>query len=93
MCQAAHPDIQKQVFDELAAAGLTQRGFEASDWGRLPLLAAAIKGALRLCPPAPFGGSRLIVTPEGADICGHHVPKVSQWGSRLRLPPVVAVSD
>jgi cytochrome P450 len=73
--QAAHPDIQEQIFAELAAAGLTQRGFAASDWGRLPLLAAVIKEALRLCPPVPFGGCRQVVTPGGAELCGHHVPR------------------
>jgi cytochrome P450 len=48
---------------------------EASDLGRLPLLSAVIKEALRVCPPAPFGGSRICPV-DGVDMCGYKVDKV-----------------
>ena len=54
----------------------TGRDFEASDLGRLPLLSAVIKEGLRLCAPAPFGGTRHVVDEHGAQLCGFHVPKV-----------------
>lgn len=74
---AAHPDVQQQVFEELQAEGMTQGGrdFEASDLGHLPLLSAVIKETLRLCAPAPMGAMKYVENQEGADMCGHHVPK------------------
>lgn len=51
------------------------RSFEASDLGRLPVLSAVIKESLRVCPPAPFGGSRICPT-DNVDLCGHTIHKV-----------------
>jgi hypothetical protein len=42
-----------------------------------PLLSAVIKETLRVCAPAPFGGTRWVVQEEGVDMCGYNVPKVS----------------
>ena len=81
--QAAHPDVQQQVFEELQHAGLATtttspgKPFSAADLNRLPLLSAVIKESLRLCTPVPFGSSRHVVEDEGAEVCGYHIPKVS----------------
>lgn len=80
--QAAHPDVQQQVFEELQQAGLATtttspgKPFSAADLNRLPLLSAVIKESLRLCTPVPFGSSRHVVEEEGAEVCGYHIPKV-----------------
>ena len=58
------------------SAGVPGRPFDASDLGRLPLLSAVIKETLRVCAPAPFGGTRWVVQEEGVDMCGYNVPKV-----------------
>ena len=52
------------------------RPFSASDLNRLPLLSAVIKESLRLCTPAPWGGTRHVVDEEGVELLGHHLPKV-----------------
>lgn len=59
------------------------RDFSASDLNRLPLLSAVIKEALRLCGPAPLGGSREVVAEEGADLCGFHVENVRCTAKQL----------
>lgn len=59
-----------------APAAAQARDFAASDLGRLALLSAVIKEALRLCTPAPYGGARHVVNQEGATLCGYHVPTV-----------------
>lgn len=80
--------MQEQVHAELQAAGLAAsssagggpgRPYDTADWAHLPLLAAVTKEALRLCPPAPFGGTRQVVVEEGADVCGYHLRKVWGW--------------
>jgi len=60
----------------LRSAAASGRDFEASDLGHLPLLSAVIKETLRLCAPAPMGAMKYVENQEGADMCGHHVPKV-----------------
>lgn len=83
--QSAYADVQQQVYEELQQAGLATRPnnsssgreFAPSDLNSLPLLSAVIKEALRLCTPVPFGCSRLVTEQGGAELCGHHVPKVS----------------
>lgn len=52
------------------------RAFEASDWGRLPLLSAVVKEGLRLLPPTPLGGVKVCTT-DDTELCGFKVPKVS----------------
>jgi len=91
VCQALRPDqslhyLSGTTYSYIAVlcpvapggGSTTGRDFEASDLGRLPLLSAVIKEALRLCTPVPYGGSREVVTEEGADLGGYHVPKVSR---------------
>lgn len=78
---ACYPEVQEQVYAELQEAGLAASGdragreFAASDLNRLPLLSAAIKEALRLCTPVPYGGTRHVVDDGGAELCGYKVPK------------------
>lgn len=71
-------------------AGGTGCPFEASDLGRLPLLSAVIKEALRVCAPAPFGGTRYVVQEEGVELCGFHVPKVRVLQCLAGAEPVIA---
>lgn len=59
-----------------AAAAASGRDFEAPGLGHLPLLSAVIKETLRLYAPAPMGAMKHVENQEGADLCGHHVPKV-----------------
>jgi cytochrome P450 len=91
LMQAAHQDVQQQVFEELQQAGLATttsslgKPFSAGDLNRLPLLSAVIRESLRLCTPVPFGSSRHVVDEEGAEVCGYHIPKVSWELSRPSL--------
>ncbi|WIA20759.1 hypothetical protein OEZ85_005126 [Tetradesmus obliquus] len=84
---AAHPKVQQQVLEELAAQGLAAgadsmqlRDIEQADFAALPLLAAVIKESLRLCPPAPWGGTKQ--APCDVTLCGHTVKKVRLTQSR-----------
>lgn len=71
----SHGSNDRGSNDGPGSSSAAPRDFEPSDLGRLPLLSAVIKESLRLCPPGPFGGSRL-VTDDNTKLCGYDVPKV-----------------
>jgi cytochrome P450 len=50
---ACSPDVQSRLHDELDAAGLTSRAFEAADVAALPYLGNVIKEAMRVNPTVP----------------------------------------
>ncbi|KAF6250905.1 cytochrome P450 [Scenedesmus sp. NREL 46B-D3] len=97
---AAHPHVQQQLVDELASLGLAAaaaaggsgsvdasqlRDIDQADFSRLPLMSAVIKETLRLCPPAPWGGTKL--APQDVQLCGHTVKK-----GTLVMMPLLALS-
>eukprot|EP00879_Flechtneria_rotunda_P005512 GHRR01005805.1.p1 GENE.GHRR01005805.1~~GHRR01005805.1.p1 ORF type:complete len:446 (+),score=181.55 GHRR01005805.1:1961-3298(+) len=76
---AAHPDVQDKLVQELQDAQLVQgvagaaREIDMADIGNLSYLGAVVKEVLRVCPPAPWGGTK--VANGDIELCGYAVPK------------------
>eukprot|EP00775_Hariotina_reticulata_P010115 gene10115-10272_t len=62
-------------------AGGVQQNIDAAHLGRLPYMQGVLKEVLRLCPPAPWGGTKM-VTDQAAEVCGYTLPK----GSYVMIP-------
>ncbi|KAF2756359.1 putative cytochrome P450 [Pseudovirgaria hyperparasitica] len=69
----AHPDIQSRVTTEIRQTCSSADEIDMNMMGRMPYFIAALEESLRMYPPGAGTFTR-VTPPEGAMICGKHVP-------------------
>lgn len=82
----ASPIIHRRVKQEVRSSFRSDQEISVKAVNELTYLGAVLRETLRIVPPAAFGLSRVITSPGGQHIAGHHVPQGVSFEWRHCMP-------